>query len=187
MVGKILGVGGAGLFQLSMWGVIAAAMFHFQEELLSLVGFSSGGIDIPSLSITQLVVVLFYFIFGYFLYASLYAAVGSLCNSDQEAQQVQMPVLLLLIIPMMSMQVISNDPRGSVAEILTQIPFFSPILMPMRYLLGGASNEEVLLSLFILLLTLGLAVLIASKIYRVGILMYGKRPSLKEISRWIWS
>jgi ABC-2 type transport system permease protein len=83
------------------------------------------------------------------------------------------------------MQLVANDPRGGTAELMTMIPFSSPVLMPMRYLLGGASPIQLVLSMAILAAsTAGVAVL-AARIYRVGILMYGKRPSLRELIRWL--
>jgi ABC-2 type transport system permease protein len=106
-------------------------------------------------------------------------------SSEQEAQQAQTPVILLLIVPMMCMQLVANDPRGGGAQLLTTLPFSSPILMPMRYLLDGASGGQVALSLGILTVATWLVAWLASRIYRVGILLYGKRPSLRELARWI--
>jgi ABC-2 type transport system permease protein len=115
----------------------------------------------------------------------MYAAVGAMVSSEQETQQVQMPVTMLLVIGVLCFQVISNDPRGTPAQVMTMLPFWSPLLMPMRYVLGGASLGEVALSLGILLVSTGLVVRGAAKIYRVGVLMYGKRPSLRELIRWL--
>jgi ABC-2 type transport system permease protein len=81
--------------------------------------------------------------------------------------------------------VISGDPRGTPATVMTMVPFWSPLLMPMRYVLGGASLGEVALSLGILMVSTALVVRAAAKIYRVGVLMYGKRPSLRELVRWL--
>jgi ABC-2 type transport system permease protein len=130
-------------------------------------------------------IVLAYFVAGYFFYASLYAAIGAMVNSDQEAQQAQTPVVLLLIVPVLCVQLVASDPRGGAAEVLTLIPFSSPVLMPMRYLLGGATGLDVLLSLGVLVLSTAAALMLAARIYRIGILMYGKRPSLRELARWL--
>ncbi len=186
MLGKIIGVGGAGLFQLSIWMAIAALLIRYREAVLGLFGVDgAGAIQIPSVSFVAFTLILVYFVLGYFFYAALYAAIGAMVNSEQEAQQVQMPVVILLIVPVMCVQLVANDPRGGVAEVLTMIPFSSAVLMPMRYLLGGASAASVATSLAILLLSTAAAVFVAARIYRVGILMYGKRPSLREIARWI--
>jgi ABC-2 type transport system permease protein len=186
MLGKIVGVGGVGVFQLSIWAAIAALLLRYHVELLGLFGIGgAAAVDIPSISAVAIFVVLAYFVLGYFFYAALYAAIGAMVNSDQEAQQVQTPVVILLIIPVLCVQLIANDPRSPIAAALTLIPFSSPVLMPMRYLLGGASLWDVALSLALLAASIAVAVHVAARIYRVGILMYGKRPSLRELYRWI--
>jgi len=184
MLGKILGVGGVGLAQLGSWIFMAVVMIHFREPILALFGVTKH-VDLPPLALADAFVILACFLLGFLFYASLYAAVGAMVSSDQEAQQAQVPITMLLVLTMICMQVVSNDPRGGTAEILTLVPFSSPILMPMRWLLGGASTLDVGLMLAILgAATWGVAIL-SARIYRVGILMYGKRPSLGELVRWL--
>lgn len=186
MLGKVAGVGGVGLLQLGIWVGGAALIFTFREQVLGLFGINgAGAIELPPFGFTEVAIVLVFFLLGYFFYASLYAAVGAMVNSEQEAQQVQTPVIMLLIIPVACMQLVAADPRGTTAEVLTMIPFASPVLMPMRYLLGGASGLQLALSIGILVAALSCAVWLAARVYRVGILMYGKRPSLRELVRWI--
>jgi ABC-2 type transport system permease protein len=186
MVGKIIGVGAVGLIQLAVWLGMGALTLAYRDSLISALGGSSGGgFTIPPLSFVEVALILAYFILGYFFYASLYAAVGAMVSSEQEAQQAQTPVVMLLIIPMACTTLVSNDPRGSAAELMTQLPFSSPILMPMRYLLGGAGPAQVALSLAILALSTAAVALLAARIYRVGILMYGKRPTMRELARWL--
>ena len=140
---------------------------------------------LPSVDASALLVILAYFVLGYFFYASLYAAIGAMVSSEQEAQQAQAPIVFILIIPVACMQLVANDPRGSAAELLTQIPFTAPFLMPMRYLLDGASLGSVVASLAILAAAIWLVTLLAARIFRVGILMTGKRPSLRELWQWV--
>lgn len=185
MAGKILGVGAAGLIQVGAWLAIGAVMLAYRDALLGAFGVAGGGRGLPALAAGEVVVVLVYFVMGYFFYAAMYAALGAMVSSEQETQQVQLPVTMLLIIGVLCLQVISNDPRGSSAATMTMIPFWSPILMPMRYVLGGASLGEVAISLGILALSTALVVRAAAKIYRVGVLLYGKRPGLKELIRWL--
>jgi len=186
MSGKILGVGAAGLIQIAAWAGMAFITITFRGEILGLFGVEgAGNVKLPPLGIDAVVVILAYFLLGYFFYAALYAAIGAMVSSEQEAQQAQTPVILLLIVPMMCMQIVANDPRGSGAQMLTTLPFSAPILMPMRYVLDGATGPQVALSLGILALSTWLAAWVAARIYRVGILMYGKRPSLRELARWI--
>lgn len=185
MLGKVIGVGGVGLLQLAIWSTIALLLIQFRGQILALFGLTGSSISLPPLDLIDIVIVLAYFALGYFLYAGLYAAIGAMVNSESEAQQVQTPVVLLLMFPVVCVQLVSNDPRGPAAQLLTAVPFWSPILMPMRYLQGGASVTEVAISLAILFLSIAAVVAIAGRIYRIGILMYGKRPSLRELGRWI--
>ena len=185
MAGKILGVGAVGLLQLGAWLAMGVITLKYRDGILGAFGASEGGSSLPSLEVGQILVVLVYFVGGYFFYASLFAAVGAMVSSEDEARQAQMPVMMSLIIPMACMQLVANDPRGFAAGLMTMIPFSSPILMPMRYLLGGATLGQVAISLGILALSTYLVVRAATKIYRVGILLYGKRPTLRELWRWV--
>jgi len=185
MGGKILGVGGAALIQLTIWLGIGALALEYRQELLGLFGVSGGGAALPPVALTELSIVLAFFIFGFFFYAAMYAAVGAMVSSEQDTQQVQLPVTMLLVIGVTCLQVVSNDPRGGASAAMTMIPFWSPILMPMRYVLGGATGMELALSLAILVGSTFLVVRVAAKIYRVGVLLYGKRPSVTELIRWL--
>jgi len=186
MLGKILGVGSAGLLQVAAWAVMAFVVVHWRASILGAFGVSgSGGWDLPAIGADAMVVILAYFLLGYFFYASIYAAIGAMVSSEQEAQQAQTPVLLFLMVPMMCVQLVASNPRGGGAQLLTTLPFSAPILMPMRYLLDGASGGEVAVSLAILTASTALVAWLAGRIYRVGILLYGKRPSLTELARWI--
>jgi ABC-2 type transport system permease protein len=185
MAGKILGVGAAGLIQVTVWLTIGAITLAYRSELLGLFGMSGGGDELPSLAFTEIAVVLAFFVLGFFFYSSMYAAVGAMVSSEQDTQQVQMPVTLLLVIGVTCLQVIANDPRGGAAQTMSMVPLWSSMLMPMRFVLGGATLGEVALSLAILLVSTVLIVAAAAKIYRIGVLMYGKRPSLRELVRWL--
>lgn len=185
MGGKILGVGGAALIQLTVWLGIGALALAYRSELLELFGITGDGPALPPLALAEISVVLVFFVLGFFFYSAMYAAVGAMVSSEQDTQQVQMPVTMLLVIGVMCLQVVSNDPRGSTATAMTMIPLWSPMLMPMRFVLGGASLGDVCVSLTILLVSTVLVVRAAAKIYRVGVLLYGKRPSVRELIRWL--
>jgi len=186
MLGKVVGVGSVGLLQLGIWFVMALLLLTYREQVLGAFGIDGAGeVELPSLGAVDVAVILAYFALGYFFYAALYAAIGAMVNSDQEAQQAQTPVVLLLILPVVMVQVVANDPRSGLAQVLTQVPFSSPVLMPMRYLLDGATWIDVAISLGILVASILGAVALAGRIYRVGILMYGKRPTLRELARWL--
>jgi ABC-2 type transport system permease protein len=185
MTGKILGVGTAGLVQVTAWLAMGAITLAYRDQILGALGASGGGAALPSFAFSELVIAILYFIFGFFFYAAMYAAVGAMVSSEQDTQQVQMPIMILLIVGFTCVTMVSNDPRGSTATIMTMLPFWSAILMPMRYVLGGAGLGEVAISLGILVVSTVLITRAAAKIYRVGVLMYGKRPSLGELVRWL--
>jgi ABC-2 type transport system permease protein len=185
MFGKVIGVGTVGLLQLTIWSVLALLLFRYRGDLLGAFGVAGSDVELPPLGVADVLVILAYFCLGYFLYAALYAAIGAMVNSDQDAQQAQTPVVLLLILPVVCVQLVAGDPRGPIAQVLTLVPFSSPILMPMRYLLSGATPLELALSMAILVASLLGAIWVAGRIYRIGILMYGKRPGLRELGRWI--
>lgn len=129
---------------------------------------------------------LLYFLFGYFLYASIFAAIGSAADIDADTQQFTLPVTIPLIISMASSGIVLSDPNGTVAKWLSMIPFTSPIVMLMRIPFGGVTLVELLISLLILICTFLFMTWIAAKIYRVGILMYGKKASWRELGKWIF-
>jgi ABC-2 type transport system permease protein len=129
---------------------------------------------------------LLYFLLGYFLYASIFAAIGSAADIDADTQQFTFPVTIPLIISMASSGIIVNDPNGTIAKWLSMIPFTSPVVMLIRIPFGVVSVAELCLSLGILLVTFLFMTWVAGKIYRVGILMYGKKASWKELGKWIF-
>ena len=186
MAGKILGVAGAALLQISIWLLMGALTLANKDAVLGAFGISGGGDNVfPPLGLDAIAIVIAYFIVGFLFYSSLFAAAGALVSSEQDTQQVQMPVTMVLIIGVLCFGVVTNDPRGGASEALTTIPLWSPMLMPMRYVLGGASAGDVAISLGVLAASTALVVRAAAKIYRVGVLMYGKRPELSEVLRWL--
>lgn len=185
MAGKILGVGGAALIQLTVWLGIGAITLAYRTEILGAFGIATGDSPLPPLDVFAVSITIVFFILGYFFYSAMYAAVGAMVSSEQDTQQVQLPVTMLLVIGVMCFQLIASSPRGGAASVMTMVPFWSPMLMPMRFVLGGATLGEVAISLAILLLSTLVVVRAAAKIYRVGVLLYGKRPTLRELARWL--
>ncbi len=127
-----------------------------------------------------------YFFFGYLLYASLFAAIGSAADIEADTQQFTFPVTVPLIIAMIASANVLNDPNGPIATWLSMIPFTSPIAMLMRMPYGGVTPAELWTSMGILIATFFFMVWLAGRIYRVGILMYGKKTSWKELGKWIF-
>ena len=179
LAGKIIGVGAVGLTQVAIWLAIAGAF--------SLVGLSSAGSMLANVHIPVIGVVAFgvYFILGYFLYSTMYAALGSMVNSDQEAQQVQWPAMLPIIFSIMMVTTVLQHPNSQLALWTSLFPFFTPILMFVRIMAETPPMWQVLLSICLMLLTTWGLLSLSSRIYRVGILMYGKRPTLPELRKWL--
>lgn len=188
MLGKILGVGAVGLTQLGIW--IASAIVIFAAGLPALVAAQPQIFDgdlirtlVPGMSYVGLLLI--FFLGGYFIYSGLYAAVGAMCNTDEEAQQAQMPVIILLIVPIVMVTGVIQDPTSTTSVVLSYIPFFSPILMFARAVAGGAAWWEVAISAVLMAATVVAVAWVAGRIYKVGILMAGKRPTLPELFRWV--
>ena len=176
--GKILGVGSVGLTQYAIWAVFAAA--------LSMYGMRMGGFSqLAVFSMTTLVFFIIYYLLGFLFYATLFASIGSVCNSDQEAQQLQTPVVMCLVFTIIIPMAIIQNPDGVFATIVSLIPFFAPIVMFMRINVLTPPAWQIALSIAILIVSIFIAGKLAAKIFRVGILMYGKRPSLPEIIKWL--
>lgn len=185
LMGKVLGIGGVGVTQLTTWVVIATGMMYARTPLLAKFGVEADKFSLPEMNLTMGVVILLTFLLGFLFYAALFAAVGAVVSTEQDAQQAQMPVVLLLVLTISTVQGILTNPDGTMAKVLTIIPFSSPIILPLRLSLTPIELGDEIVSLVLLALAAIAATLGASRLYRVGILMYGKRPSLREAWRWM--
>jgi len=184
LLGKILGVGAVGLTQILAWTVIGSVAASFLPERLAggMSGVGEGiGSILPSGGLVALLVA--FFLLGYLLYASLYAAAGAICSREEDVQQAQLPVTLILIIPVVLLPGVMNDPGWGVGQALALVPFFAPVLQFARAAAGAAAPWEVALSLGLMVVSIPLVAALAGRIYRVGILMQGKRPGIREIWR----
>jgi ABC-2 type transport system permease protein len=170
LTGKILGLGTVGLLQLVILSVICGA------------GASAAGLlTVPGAAVGMFVMVVLWYLLGFFLYASLYAAVGSTVSRQEELQSVVAPMIFLLLIPfVLTLNLLPSDPRNGVATVLSFIPFFSQTVMPARYALGVASLWEVLVAAGLALLAIVVVVRIAGRIYQNSVLRTGARVSLRE-------
>jgi len=185
MAGKILGIAAVGLTQYLIWAVFGIGLSSYGRSLVT--GFlpEASGFKIPSIPTYVFVYFVVFFILGYFLFATLYAAIGSTVNSEKEAQQLVMPVTMMLVFPILLMMFVMRSPDSTLSVVLSIIPFFSPILMLLRICILLPSFIQIFSSIALLILTTMGMVWFAGKIYRVGLLMYGKRPSLPEIIKWV--
>lgn len=178
LLGKLLGVGAAGLTQFLVWS-------------LSLLGVSLaaagsiGSLSMPEVTPLMLGSFVLFFLLGFLFYAALYAAIGSSVNTVQEAQGLVFPVMLPIILSMVSFPAVLEAPEGPLAVTLSMIPGMSPLVMFLRIVVLTPPLWQILLSIALLVLGILAVVWIAARVYRVGILMYGKRPTFPEIVRWV--
>ncbi len=183
MAGKIIGVGAVGLTQIAIWvlsgSVLGTGGMAVARQVI--------GNSMKDAHVSTVVLWLFpvFFVLGYATYACLYAAIGAMVNSEEEAQQMQFPVTLPLILCMVLATAIIRDPNTPLAFWLSMFPLTSPIIMFVRTAVDMPPMWQVALSIGISLASLYGLVWLTSRIYRVGILMYGKRPTLPEILKWI--
>lgn len=180
MMGKIIGIGAVGLTQIAIWVAFASLM-----SAPALAGVLMLGEDRPSVSPLMLICFPIFFILGYFLYATIYAGIGSVFNSEEDAQQMVSTASMFLVIPMLFLGPIMKNPGGTLATTLSLIPFFSPILMYLRIAVETPPMWQIVASILIMLVTIVAMIWLVSKIYRVGILMYGKKPTIPEIMKWL--
>jgi ABC-2 type transport system permease protein len=197
LAGKVLGVGAVGLTQQAAWFAIAAYLMNFLGPIIlksatkgavaagsasanAALGNSFGGMAISIIAVSLL-----FFVIGFVFYASLYAAVGSMVNSEQEAQQAAIPVMLLLISTWIMVNPVLINPNSKLAVALTWLPWSSPIMLPLRMGLTTVSPFSIAGSAIVAILGSIGAVWLSARIYRVGMLMYGKKPSFAELAKWI--
>jgi ABC-2 type transport system permease protein len=183
LAGKIIGVGAVGVTQVAVW-MIAAAVLASSGMAAHLAGNSGGSVH-GLLSASQMGFFVLYFIFGFALYSSIAAALGAMTNSEQELQQLNLFLVLPLAFCMVMLAPTVRAPDSTLAQVISLIPFCSPLLMNFRTALTSVPAWQIILSIVLMSLTIGVVVWISSRIYRVGILMYGKRPNLPEILRWL--
>ena len=200
LMGKVLGIGAMGLAQMLTWGVLVSGALAAAGPLLMLfvdpsaynvapdasqeAVLDAAGITIPTLPVSLFVWTLLFFLGGYLLYASLFAAVGSAVERVQDAQSLMYPVFIPLLIPLLAIGIVIEAPNGTVATVMSFIPFFAPILMVLRSALTDVAFWQLAVSWLLVMGTFVGTIWMASRIYRVGIFMYGKPPSLRELLRW---
>ena len=130
-------------------------------------------------------VILGFFVLGFIFYASLFAAIGAMVNSQEDVQQASMPVMLLLVSSVIFMTPIMTNPGSGLARTMSLLPFSAPILMPLRMTLIPVPWYEVAGSIAGVAIACLVAIWISARVYRVGLLMYGKKPSFREVARWV--
>jgi ABC-2 type transport system permease protein len=188
LLGKVLGVGLAGLTQMAIWGGTVFLIGSQRSNLAGIFGMSADAAQsfpIPGMAPGLLVVLLLYFALGFMLYGALYAAIGAMCNTIQETQQYAIFVTMPIMVGFFAVFALIKDPTGPLGVTMSYIPFFAPFTMPVRCSLTSVPPLELALSLALMVVTLLACVWLAGRIYRTGILMYGKKPSWRELLHWL--
>lgn len=181
LVGKLLGVSAVAFTQIAAWLVTSA--------VLTAPGLAATlfvpGLDIPTLSLAMVVHSLLFSLLGFLLFLALYAMIGAAFNSLQEAQQFSGFVIMFIIVPVFFMMPILNDPGSKLAIALSLFPFFTPLMMMLRMAVEMPPLWQILAAYGVLVVAILVILWIAARVYRTGILMYGKKPTLPEIWRWV--
>ncbi len=188
MLGKVVGAGAVSFFQFVIWGVSARALIGLRAPIARALGApaeASQNLQLPHVPGATIAVFFAFFLGGFLLYSAMFAAVGAMSSNEQEARQAQQPVTYLLMISYLSIIGLTNDPSSVFARTLSLVPFTSPIATPVRWTSGSMATAELVASLVILALGIVGVTWVAARIYRVGILMMGKRPNLKELVHWV--
>jgi ABC-2 type transport system permease protein len=202
MFGKVVGIGAVGLTQVLFWLILSSilmaigggvASHYLQPQDMAQMASQPGApnqnemlLMLQNFHISPWIIIafLYYFIAGYFIYSTLFAAVGSAVDQEQDAAQLQIPIMIPIIIPILFISNVMANPNGTLSTVLSLIPFFTPILMIARIAAGEVPIWQIALSIILTIGTFLGALWVAAKIYRVGILMYGKKPTFKDIIKW---
>lgn len=171
MLGKVLGIGAAGLTQFGIW---ALTFFGLSQRGISVGEFS---LNVGFLSPIILISFVIFFVLGFFLYATLYAGVGAMCNTVQDSQQFNTPLAMGMVVPMMMLTLVLRAPDSTAAVVLSLVPLFSPVLMFMRVCVETPPLWQIGLSWLLMIVSILLASRAAGKLFRIGILMHGASPT----------
>lgn len=183
MLGKLVGVGLASLTQVAIWLGTAGIIAGYVLTMASLSG--GANLPIPSLSVSFILLFLLFFLLGFFCYAAIYAIIGAMVTTSQEGQQFVFPPILISLVGLYSVFLVIRDPNSTYSFWASITPFISPIVMPVRIFIDMPPIWEILLAILLNVGMIFLITWIAAKVYRTGMLMYGKRATIPEVWRWI--
>jgi len=173
MAGKILGLAGVGLTVMILWGAAAYGAAVWRGINIDI------GLDLVAYGLV-------YYVLGFVLFSAILAGVGSVCNTIKETQSLMMPITLIFVVPLIAWPQLARDPNGDLARVLSYIPPTTPMLMVLR--LASSPDiwwGEIVLSILVLVVGVFVTIWAAAKVFRTGILLYGKRPGPREIVRWL--
>jgi ABC-2 type transport system permease protein len=186
LAGKVFGVAAVSMTQITVWLVSGLALYQARQPIFAKLGMGAlPAFALPTVSLGIWAAMLAFFVLGFLFYSSLFAAAGATVSSDQEAQQAAQPIMMMLIASIVFLQPIVLAPTSTLATVLTWLPFSAPIVMPLRMSVTPISSMEIIGVLILLAVSTVGSIWLSARIYRVGLLMYGKKPSFRELGRWI--
>ncbi|NLG62364.1 MAG: ABC transporter permease [Candidatus Cloacimonetes bacterium] len=194
LIGKVLGIGGAGMVQMAVWVLVAAFMLSYGAALVGFMDVDPAAVqqvqETPLLDImpaSAAPIFLVFFAAGFLIFSTLYAALGAVTNTPQEAQQFVFPVIMPLLVGVLIAMSGAQNPDSTMVMIASIFPLTSPLVMPVRAVVTSVPILELTLSILLAFATAGLIVWMSAKIYRIGILSSGKRPTFAQLARWVRS
>jgi ABC-2 type transport system permease protein len=204
LMGKVIGVGALGLTQFLIWivaisgigslaglfllgsaGPTAGASADATAELMEEAAASGMSFNIPDIGIELWIGLLVFFLLGYLIYSAMFAAVGSAVESETDSQQLTLPISIPIIIAMLLINHVASDPDSTLSVVSSMFPLFTPMLMPVRMAVFDVPAWQIIGSLVLMTATFILLMWLAARIYRVGMLMYGKKAGFRELARWV--
>jgi ABC-2 type transport system permease protein len=185
LAGKVFGVSAVAITQVIAWAVTSTVVYRARGFVLNRFGMDAPAISFPSIAPGTAIVLALFLLLGFLAYAALYAGMGAMVSNQDDAQQAAMPVTMLVVCAVVLIPPILLEPTGTLARLGSWFPFTAPILMPVRMSLIQVPSYEVAGTLLGVAAGGAVAVWLAARIYRVGLLMYGKRPNLRELIRWV--
>ena len=197
LMGKVTGVALLGLTQFAIWAAAGAGIMMIAGPVMAIfmsgtahdqsadVPADAAAFSIPSIDPFIWIGFVLFFLLGFLIYSSLFAAVGSAVDQESDSQQLQMPIIMLIIIPLMFLFPVSDDPASTLSVALSMVPFFAPILMPVRMAVIQIPFWQFWGTVLLMILTFVVLIWMSARIYRTGILMYGKKASFRELWKWV--
>ncbi|MBD0373533.1 MAG: ABC transporter permease [Pyrinomonadaceae bacterium] len=182
MMGKLIGVSLVALTQYGIWAIVFLLFALYGVGALAARGIP---VALPHIAPSLIIYFIIFFLLGYFIYATIYALVGAMVTTTQEGGQVALPVIFLLMIGFYLSFAVMRSPDSSFGFWVSMIPFWAPITMMVRIVTGQPPFWEIALSILICIATVVLLIWLAARVYRIGMLMYGKRASIPEVIRWV--
>jgi ABC-2 type transport system permease protein len=185
MLGKVLGVGCTALLQVGIWAAMIAALMVTPLLAFMSVTRTDLATVVNAIPVMGIVVLGIFVVLGFFLYATLFAALGAAAETMEDAQRFTMPLTMPLFIPILLSERIANGAGDTLAVVLSWIPLTAPLVVPVRVFAGAASPFEVIVSVIWMMLSIMIVGWIAGRIYRSGILSTGRRRGWRDIGRWV--